>query len=242
MRSEGVTAGPRHGPDGSGAGGVAAAGRRLDSDYLRRSLLLDVVEASGRRILRSSADGRGRDPPRHVDRRRYRIRRATGLDPLGVADELGGVSRHGNPVRQPARGGKRDDPAQRHADGGGRHADRDTRRAAIGRLELAVVCTRQGVGDGAGCVVACGWRCRRRGGFIEIHRAVLRPGDPALADRDPEAAALADLAMALPRRAGRDCDVRRRSFSGMPNIIGYPSSSRWGGRGSRISGRPSSPN
>ena len=100
------------------------------------------------------------------------------------------------------------DPAQRHADGGGRHADRHAGRAAVGRLELAVVCTREGAGDRAGRVVACGWRCRRRGGSIEIHRAVLRPGDPALADRDPEAAALADLAMALSRRAGRDCDVR----------------------------------
>ena len=46
----------------AGAGGVAAGRRRLDAADLRRSLLLDVVEASGRRLLRSSADGRVRDP------------------------------------------------------------------------------------------------------------------------------------------------------------------------------------
>ena len=37
---------------------------------------------------------------------------------------------------------------------------------------------------------------------VEIHRAVLRAGDPDLADRGAETAALADLAMALSRRPG----------------------------------------
>ena len=92
---------PQHRSDDPGAGGAAAGRRRLHAADLRRSLLLDVVEASGRRLLRSSADGRVRDPPRHHDRGRHRTRGAAGLDPAGAADELGGVPHRRDPVRRP---------------------------------------------------------------------------------------------------------------------------------------------
>ena len=105
------------------------------------------------------------------------------------------------------RGGDRGDPSQRHADGGGRHDDRHAGCAAIGRLEFRAVCARQGAGDRARRLVACGRRRRRRRAAVEIHRAVLRAGDPDLAGRRSETAALADLAMALSRRPGRARDV-----------------------------------
>ncbi len=82
-----------------------------------------------------------------------------------------------------AGGGDRGHPAQRHADGGGRHADRDAGCAAAGGLELRAVLSRQGAGDRARRVVARGRRRRRCGAAVEIHRAVLRPGDPDLAGR-----------------------------------------------------------
>ena len=179
----------------------------MDAAHVRRSLLLDVVEASGRRLLRPSADGRLCDPRRHHHRRRHRTRRAAGLDPAGAADELCGVSGRRHPVRRQARGGDRSDPAQRHADGGGRHADRDAGRAAAGGLELCAVLPRKGAGDRARLLVARGRRRGRRGAAVEIHRAVLRPCDPDLADCGAKAAALADLAMALSRRADRVCDL-----------------------------------
>ncbi len=164
-----------------------------------------MVEASRRRLLRSSADGRGRDPPRHHDRRRHRTRRPAGVDPAGAADELGFVSRRRDPVRRRARGGECDDPAQRHADGGGRHLDRHAGCAAIGGLELRAVFSREGAGDRTRRVVACGRRGGRRGAAVEIYRAVFRPGDPDLAGLRSQIAALAALALALsrrPRRAG----------------------------------------
>ena len=193
--------------DGPGAGGAAAGRRGLDAADLRRSLLLDVVEASRRRLLRSSADGRAGDPARHHDRRRHRTRRAAGVDPAGAADELGGLSRRRDPVRRPARGGDRDHSAQRHADGGGRHHDRDAGRAAAGGLELRAVLSRQGAGDRARRVVARGRRRGRRGVAVEIHRAVFRPGDLDLAGDGAETAALADLALALSRRRRRAGDI-----------------------------------
>ena len=49
---------------------------------------------------------------------------------------------------------------------------------------------------------------RGRSPAVEIHRAVFRAGDPDLAGRRSEIAALADLAVALSRRPGRACDVR----------------------------------
>ena len=56
---------------------------------------------------------------------------------------------------------------------------------------------------GHGAVVAGGRRRRRLRAAVEIHRAVLRAGDPDLAGRRSQAAALADLALALSRRARR---------------------------------------
>src|SRR5665647_2097416 len=50
-------------------------------------------------------------------------------------------------------------PAQRHPDGGGRHADRDAGRAAAGGVELRAVLPRQGAGNRARRMVA--WRRRR---------------------------------------------------------------------------------
>ena len=82
-----------------------------------------------------------------------------------------------------ARGGDRDHPAQRHADGGGRHPDRHAGCAAAGGLELRAVFSRQGAGDRTRRVVARGRRRGRRGAAVEIHRAVFRPGDPDLAGR-----------------------------------------------------------
>ncbi len=172
----------------------------MDAADLRRSLLLDVVEASGRRLLRSSADGRRGDPARHHDRRRYRIRRAAGVDPAGAADELGGVPHGCHPVRRPARGVERDHPSQRHADGGGRHPDRDAGCAVAGGRELRAVVSGEGAGDRARHMVAGGRRRGRRGVAVEIHRAVFRPRDPDLAGARAETAALADLALAVSRR------------------------------------------
>ena len=224
-------------------GSLRCAGSRgVHADHLRRSLLLDVVEASRRRLLRSSAWRRGGDPARHADRRRYRVRRTAGLDPAGAADELGDLSGRRHPVRQPARGRVVGDPSERHADGRGRHHDRHAGRAASGGFQPAAVCARQGAADRPRRVVAGGRRRRRLRAAVEIHRAVLRAGDPDLAGRRSQAAALADLALALSRRARRAGCCLRRSFSGTPIITGYPSSSRWGGRGSRISARSSSPN
>ena len=176
------------------------------------------------------------------DRRRYRVRRAAGLDPAGAADELGGLSGRRDPVRQPARGRVVGDPSERHADGRGRHHDRHAGRAAAGGFQFPAVCARQGAGDRPRRVVAGGRRRRRLRAAVEIHRAVLRAGDPDLAGRRSQAAALADLALALSRRARRAGCCLRRSFSGTPITTGFPSSSRWGGRGSRISARSSSPN
>ena len=91
-------------------------------------------------------------------------------------------------------------------------------------------------------VVAGGRRCGRLRGAVEIHRAVLRAGDPDLAGRRSQIAALADFAMALSRRPRRAHAVRAGHSRGMPITTGFPSSSRWAGPGSRISARSSSPN
>ena len=101
---------------------------------------------------------------------------------------------------------------------------------------------RQGAGDRARRMVARGRRRRRRRAAVEIHRAVLRPGDPDLAGGGAETAALADLALALSRRPGGAGGVRAGASCGTPITTGCPSSSRSAARGSRISGRPSSPN
>ncbi len=194
---------PQHGSGDPGARCAAPDCRGVHADHLRRSLLLDVVEASCRRLLRSSADGRGGDPARHADRRRYRVRRKAGLDPAGAADELGDLSGCRDPVRQPARGRLVGDPSEHHADGCGRHHDRHAGRAASGGFQSAAVCARQGAADRPRRVVAGGRRRRRLRAAVEIHRAVLRTGDPDLAGRRSQAAALADLALALSRRARR---------------------------------------
>ena len=99
------------------------------------------------------------------------------------------------------------DPSERHADGRRRHHDRHAGCAASGRFELPAVCARQGAADRSRRVVAGGRRRRRLRAAVEIHRAVLRAGDPDLADRRSQAAALAGLAMALSRRARRARDV-----------------------------------
>ncbi len=80
-----------------------------------------------------------------------------------------------------ARGGDRDRPAQRDADGGGRHHDRHAGRAAAGGLQLCAVFSRQGTGDRTRRMVARGRRRGRCGVAVEIHRAVFRPGDLDLA-------------------------------------------------------------
>src|SRR6185312_12315348 len=188
---------------------------------LRRGLLLDVVEASRRRLLRSSADGCAGDPSRHHDRRRYRTGRAAGLDPAGAADELGGVSHGRDPVRRPARGLDRDHFAQRDADGGGRHHDRHPGCAASGGVEFRAVRSREGAGQRTRRMVARGRRCGRRRPAVEIHRAVFRPGDPDLAGQRSPVATLAGQPMALsrrPRGAGAVCagpGLERRSPMGV---------------------------
>ena len=233
---------PQHGPHGAGAGGVAAGRRRLDAADLRRSLLLDVVEASGRRLLRSSACRRLCDPRRHHDRWRYRTRRAAGLDPAGAADELCGVSHRRHPVRRHAGGGDRHHPAQRHPDGRGRHPDRDAGCAAAGGLEFRAVLSRQGAGDRARRVVARGRRRGRCGAAVEIHRAVFRSGDPDLAGGGAEAAALADLALALSRRPRGAGDLRAGDSLERRSPLGLLPQAVAAAPASRISGRPSSPN
>ncbi len=160
-----------------------------------------MVEASRRRLLRSSADGRGGDPARHDDRRRYRVRRAAGLDSAGAADELGDLSGRGHAVRQPARSRLIGDPSEHHADGRGRHHDRHAGRAAPGGFQSSGICARQGAAYRPRRVVAGGRRRRRLRVAVEIHRAVLRAGDPDLAGCRSQTAALADLALALSRRA-----------------------------------------
>ena len=147
-----------------------------------------------------------------------------------------------DPVRQPA--GRRvvGGASEHHADGRGRHHDRHAGCAAAGGFQPAAVCTRQGAADRPRRVVAGGRRRCRLRAAVEIHRAVLRAGDPDLAGRRSQAAALAGLALALSRRAGRAARCLPRSFSGTPITTGFPSSSRWDGPGSRISARPSSPN
>ena len=218
---------------------VAAAWTPLT---FRRSLLLDVVEASGRRLLRPSAGGCGGDPLGDHDRRRHRARGAAGVGIAGAADELGSVSRRCHPVRRPARRGDRDYPAQRHPDGGGRHPDRHAGCAAIGGVELRAVLSRQGTGDRARRVVARGRRRSRRGVTVEIHRAVFRPGDPDLAGERSEAAALAGLALALswrPRCTGAvfaGPALECRSSLGLLHQADRPRQK------SRISARPSSSN
>ena len=176
---------------------VAAA---LHADHLRRSLLLDVVEEPGGRLLRPPADGGLRHPRRHHDRRRYRARRPPGLDPARAADELCDLSHGRDPVRRRPRGGDQRHPAQRDDDGLGRHADRDAGCAAAGRLQLRAVLPRKSAGDRSRCLVACGRRRRRRGAAVEIHRDVLWAGDPDLARFRAETAALVPLALALSRR------------------------------------------
>src|SRR3978361_1531401 len=198
--SERGAARPQHGSDCSGAGGAASGVRGPHADYLRRSLLLDVVEASRWRLLRSSADGRSRDPARHVDRGRYRTRCAAGLDPAGAPDELGDLRDDVGPVRRQAGGGDGGDTSERDAEGGGRHHDRHTGRAAVGRFKLRIAFARQGAADRARRIVAGGRRRRGLRVAVEIYRAVLRAGDPDLAHRGAETAALADLALALFRR------------------------------------------
>ena len=132
--------------------------------------------------------------------------------------------------------------AQCDADGGGRHHDRDAGCAVAGGIQLCAVLSRQGTGDRARRMVACGRRRGRRGAAVEIHRAVFRSGDPDLAGRGSETAALADFALAVSRRPSLRWRYSHRSFSGMPIITGSPSSSRWAVRGSRISGWLSSAN
>ena len=172
------------------------------------------------------------DPARHADRGRYRTRRAAGVDPAGAADELCGVSQRGDSVRRPAGGGDRDHPAQRHADGGGRHHDRHAGCAAAGGLQFCAVLSGKGSGDRARRVVARGRRRRRRGAVVEIHRAVFRPGDPDLADRGAKTAALAALAVALSRRHRRVRDffagdfVERRSPMGVVHQAARPRAHR----------------
>ena len=78
------------------------------------------------------------------------------VDPAGAADELGGVSGRRHPVRRQAGGRDRGDPAERHADGGGRHHDRHAGRAAAGGVESSCCsrsprCWRPGAAHG-------GWR------------------------------------------------------------------------------------
>ena len=65
----------------------------------------------------------------------------------------------------------------------------------------------QGAADRARRMVAGGRRRGRLRAAVEIYRAVLRAGDPDLAHRGAETAALADLALALSRRPGRARDV-----------------------------------
>ena len=65
----------------------------------------------------------------------------------------------------------------------------------------------ESAGDRPRRMVARGRRRGRRGAAVKIHRAVFRPGDPDLADRGAKAAALAVVALALSRRAGRAGDV-----------------------------------
>ena len=147
--------------------------------------------------------GRVRDPRRHHDRGRHRTRRAAGLDPAGAADELCGVSRRRHPVRR-HRGWPRPPTILLNV----------TLMAAVGTMIVTpdapllvassfvlfflakVLETGRGawwlaVGAAVGCRAA-----------VEIHRAVFRPGDPDLAGRGAETAALADLALALSRRPG----------------------------------------
>ena len=152
-------------------------------------------------------DGRGGDLARHADRRRYHVRRAAGFDPAGAADELGDLPGRRHPVRQPARRCLVGDPIEHHADGRGRHHDRHAGRAVAGGFQPLAVCACQGAADRARRLVAGGRRRRRLRAAVEIHRAVLRTGDPDLAGRRPQAAALADLTLALSRRAGRGAAV-----------------------------------
>ncbi len=221
---------------------AAAGGGGMDAADLRRSLLLDVVEGAGRRLLRPSADGCGRDPARHHDRRRHAVRRAAGLDPARAADELGGLPGGRDPVRWPAHRRERNHPAQRHADGRRRHADRDAGCAAAGRRPASCCSSLAKVlesGRGAWWLAV---GASAGAALLSKYTALFfGPGDPDLACGGAEAAALVSLALALSRRPGRARRCSRRSSSGMPIINGCRSSSRWGAPGSRISGRPTSP-
>ena len=224
-------------------GSCAAPDRRgIHADHLRRSLLLDVVEASRRRLLRSSAW----------------LAVVIRLGTLIAGDTEFGVRLVSILLALPMSWAIYQAAAilfgSRRVAASSAILLNVTLMAAVGTMivtpdapllvasSLAAVCARQGAADRARRVVAGGRRRRRLRAAVEIHRAVLRAGDPDLAGRRSQTAALADLAVALSRRAGRGCCCLRRSFSGTPSITGSPSSSRWGGRGSRISARSSSPN
>ena len=76
----------------------------------------------------------------------------------------------------------RDHPAQRDADGGGRHHDRHAGRAAAGGLELRAVLSCQGrwrAGRGVWWLAVVGRG--RRGAAVEILPRCSWPGDPDLA-------------------------------------------------------------
>ena len=105
-----------------------------------------------------------------------------------------------SPVRRPARRIDRDHPAQRDADGGGRHHDRHPGCAAAGGVEFRAVLSREGLGQRTRRLVARGRGRDRRRLVVEIHRAVFRPGDPDLAGKRSRVATLADQPMALSGR------------------------------------------
>ena len=107
-----------------------------------------------------------------------------------------------------ARGGDRDDPAQRHADGGGRHPDRHAGRAAAGGLELrAVVCLAKVLETGRGAWWLAVGAAVGAALLSKYTALFFGPAILIWLIARSEAAALADLAMALSRRAGRACDV-----------------------------------
>ena len=117
----------------------------------------------------------------------------------------------GDPVRRPAGGCDRDHPAQRHADGGGRHPDRHAGCAAAGGLEFrAVLCSPKVLETGRGAWWLAVGAAVGAALLSKYTALFFGPAILIWLVARAKTAALAALALALSRRARRASRCFRR--------------------------------